>query len=125
MAATAADTVGNQDITTGRLAVRARGHTTAGVLPLLAGQATIFCFQACLGNRNAWQIRIPTAWQSIRALALDRGAKLLAGVSPAFMANWFFNRFRSRIKRIKSHDAEVSFSANYMKELLGKLTTRG
>jgi hypothetical protein len=61
----------------------------------------------------------------LQAILERHGAKLLAGVSPVFMANWFFNRFRSRIKRIKSRDAEVSFSANYMKELLGKLTKRG
>lgn len=61
------------------------------------------------------------AESDLRGILERHGAQLLAGVSPAFMANWFFNRFRSRITRIKSDDAEVSFSADFVKNLLGKL----
>lgn len=57
----------------------------------------------------------------LRAILQQHGAQLMAGVSPAFMASWFFNRFRSRIKRIESSDAEAPFSPEYMKSLFEKL----
>lgn len=57
----------------------------------------------------------------LHAILQRHGTQLMAGVSPAFMANWFFNRFRSRIKQIESRDARVSFSPHYMEELFKKL----
>ena len=78
--AAAASVVGSQDIAAMRLTVRARCHATAGVLPFLAGQPAILSLQAGLGNRNAGQVRVATARQPIRALALDRSTKLLTGM---------------------------------------------
>lgn len=61
----------------------------------------------------------------LQALLKRHRTQLLAGVSPAFMANWFFNRFRSRIKQIETPDAETPFSPGYMKDLLEKIANPG
>ena len=53
---------------------------------------------------------------------LDRcGPRLLTGVAPGFMANWFFNRFRSRIQEIVLANDSVSFSPQWLKERFGSL----
>jgi len=49
------------------------------------------------------------------------GRPLLTGVAPAFMANWFFNRFRSRIARIESEVGRSPFTPVWVKERFIKL----
>ncbi len=53
------------------------------------------------------------------------GERLLTGVSPAFMANWFFNRFRSRIREIGAGGNAVPFSTPWLKERFGRLAESG
>lgn len=54
------------------------------------------------------------------ALLERHGPRLVRGVSVAFMANWLFSRFRTRIGKVRRGGGAVSFSPGLLKELLGK-----
>lgn len=49
------------------------------------------------------------------------GRRLLSGVAPAFMANWFFNRFKSRIREIETGRSVEAFSIAWLKDRFTRL----
>ncbi len=55
----------------------------------------------------------------------ERGRCLLTGVTPAFMANWFYNRFRSRIHEIAAGESSVPFSTQWLKDRFVRLAESG
>jgi len=50
------------------------------------------------------------------------GSRLLSGVAPAFMANWFFNRFKSRIRELDAGEQRVAFSTAWLTKRFGRMS---